>query len=45
MALLKRKVDSVLAEWKARPDHKPLILTAPTNEFVEAVRYKKISRP
>ena len=26
MALLKRKVDGILNDWKARPDHKPLIV-------------------
>ena len=24
--LLRRKIDSVLAAWKERPDHKPLIV-------------------
>lgn len=49
MITLRRKIDSFLAEWKARPDHKPLIVkgarqigkTFSINEFAHA-NYKYV---
>ena len=42
MLYLKRKIDAFLAEWKANPDRKPLIVKGPRSEqyaFVDGASF------
>lgn len=37
--LLRRKIDSVLAAWKERPDHKPLIVKGGSADWQDSLHF------